>query len=160
MIRQIKKESEIKKLTDVIKNSFLTVAIDMGFTEENAPTNPAFIKYEAVKESIDNGLIFYGLFEKDKMIGCIAIENSGADDVFYIERLGVLPEYRSLGYGLKLMDFAFNEIKKRNGIKVSIGIVNSNTRLKKWYEDYGFAETMIKQYDRLPFDVCFMEKSV
>jgi hypothetical protein len=51
-------------------------------------------------------------------------------------------------------------VKQANGVKVSIGIINENTILKKWYADYGFIETAIKEYSHLPFNVCLMEKSI
>jgi ribosomal protein S18 acetylase RimI-like enzyme len=33
-----------------------------------------------------------------------------------------------------------------------------NTRLKRWYEGYGFRETAVKKYPHLPFTVCEMDR--
>ena len=58
------------------------------------------------------------------------------------------------------MDFVFNYVKAQGAKKVSIGIVDENSVLKNWYKLYGFIETGLKQYEHLPFAVCFMEKLV
>jgi hypothetical protein len=59
-----------------------------------------------------------------------------------------------------LMDFACDKIHQNNGKLISIGIINENIVLKKWYTDYGFVEKGLKRFDHLPFEVCFMEKEV
>ncbi len=68
----------------------------------------------------------------------------------------VLPEYRHFGYGKKLLDKAFNEIRERKARYVSIGIINENTVLKRWYLQNGFIEYETKKYDHLPFTVCLL----
>jgi len=149
---------EILKAAGVLRESFLTVANEFNFTEKNAPTNAAFITSEKLKESINNGVRLFGLYYNKKLIGTIGIEKSKENDqVYYLERLAVLPSYRHSGYGKRLMDLGFKEIKKKNGVRVSIGIINENIRLKEWYNEYGFREVMIKEYNHLPFKVCFME---
>jgi ribosomal protein S18 acetylase RimI-like enzyme len=69
----------------------------------------------------------------------------------------VVPGDRHSGLGKRLMDHALKEIAKLSGTKASVAIINQNTRLKSWYEKYGFKETLVKKYDHLPFEVCFME---
>jgi ribosomal protein S18 acetylase RimI-like enzyme len=160
MISQILEEADMHDCASCIRDSFLTVANEFGFTTENAPTNPAFITYERLKESFDKGMILYGLFVGDKIEGCIAIERSKEDERFFIERLAVLPQKRHKGYGKILMDFAFDRISEKGGKIASIGIVDENKILKNWYMLYGFKETGIKKFDHLPFTVCFMEKPV
>jgi ribosomal protein S18 acetylase RimI-like enzyme len=77
-----------------------------------------------------------------------------------LEKLAVLPEHRNRGYGRLLVDFAFDEVRKNNGEKISLGIINENLTLKKWYIDYGFIELTVKRYPHLPFNVCLLEKEV
>jgi ribosomal protein S18 acetylase RimI-like enzyme len=110
--------------------------------------------------SMDHGLIMYGYSDNNKIIGCVGIQDSKKDNIFYIERLGVLPEHRHKNIGKKLLDFAFETIKNNNGEIASIGIMNENELLKNWYEKYGFRETGIKKFDHLPFTVCFMQKPI
>lgn len=145
---------------EIINKSFLTVAKELNLTKENAPTNPAFITYNSLLELKKKEVKFFELIVyNDIPVGFIAIEKAD-ENIFYLEKLAVLPEHRHNGYGKLLMDFAFNYVKKYNGKKISIGIVDENKKLKNWYKDYGFKETGKKKFEHLPFTVCFLEKSV
>ena len=161
MIREIITLNDIQSSVTVIQQSFITVADDFGLTVHNCPTNAAFIGESDLLMKKENGVRMFGLFEEENQIGFVALEKASPDStLFYMERLAVLPEYRHKGYGLLLMNFAFDEARKNNGTKISIGIINENLKLKKWYIDYDFEEVMVKQYPHLPFDVCFLEKEV
>jgi predicted GNAT family N-acyltransferase len=146
------------KAATVLNESFMTVAKEFKLTKENAPTNAAFITYDKLKDSIEKGVRLFGLSIDNELIGTIGIEKAkDNNETYYLERLAVLPKNRHSGYGKRLLDFSLDKIKKSNGKKVSIGIINENHKLKKWYTDYGFCEVQIKKYDHLPFQVCFME---
>ena len=158
LIREIH-DDEIDAAASIIRSSFMTVAKDFHITKENCAANPAFITSEKLMESINKGIKFFGLFRGDIQIGCVAIEKA-KDDVFYMERLAVVPEHRHNGYGKEITDFVFKYAGSQGGKKVSIGIVNENIELKDWYTKYGFTETSIRKYDHMPFTVCFMEKRI
>ena len=132
-ISGIKADQMICELADVLQKSFLTVAEEFNLTKQNAPTNQAFVTPESLKAAINNGLKMFGFMENDKIIGCIGIKASKDSSIFYIERLAVLPECRHKGTGARLLKHAFQEIKNIEGKKASIGIINENVRLKKWY---------------------------
>jgi len=153
-IRRI--ETEFEECAKVIRAAFGTVAEEFGITRENAPTNPAFAGADSLLKMKEKGAQLYGAFEGKACIGFVAIEKA-SDDVYYMERLAVLPEHRHRGIGGRLMDFVMDFVRKNNGKKVSIGIINDNRVLKDWYMRYGFVETEVKTYKHLPFDVCFME---
>lgn len=159
-IIEITTDEQRKEVTQIIREANATVARELNLTKENAPTNPAFITYEALTESLNKGLAMYGFYEDKKLVGCVGIEDPKRDDTFYIERLAVLPEYRHKSIGRRLMDYAFEKIKSYNGKTVSIGIIDENTVLKGWYKEYGFEETGTKKFDHLPFTVCFLQKKV
>jgi len=160
MIFEIIPENNLDDIKQVLQRSFITVAAEFDITKENAPTNPAFTTCEMIKKSIEKGLKLYGLYVDGKAIGTVGIEDANRDDLFFIERLAVVPECRHKGYGKILLDYAITAIKKENGKKVSIGIIDKNIRLKNWYQNYGFVEKEVKTYDHLPFGVCFMEMTV
>ncbi|MDC7124576.1 MAG: GNAT family N-acetyltransferase [Spirochaetales bacterium] len=160
-IRQADLPAELKEIQNIIQKSFLTVADDFGFTKENAPTNPAFISLDKVKESIENGTEFFIAKDSDNKAGCIAIEKDPkSEDNYFLERLAVLPEHRHNRIGQKLLDYAASEIKKRNGISAGIAIVDENKRLKEWYINYGFKVNGVKTFPHLPFTVCFLSLEV
>ena len=77
-----------------------------------------------------------------------------------MEKLCVLPHFRHNGYGKELMDSVFNYVRKENGNKVSIGIINDNMILKNYYIKNGFVEKNLKKFNHLPLTVCFMEKII
>ena len=159
IIKEIADEEELIKSVDIIRKSFATVANDFGLTEENCPTNPAFIKVEKLREQKHNNILMFGLYDNDSQIGFVAIEKAD-DDTYYMEKLSVLPEYRCKGYGKKLMEFVFAYVGNKKGKKVTIGIINENINLKNWYKKCGFTETGTKKFAHLPFTVCFLEKQI
>jgi ribosomal protein S18 acetylase RimI-like enzyme len=101
----------------------------------------------------------FGLFEDEKFFGFVAIENKD-NGIYEMEKLAVIPEYRHKGYGYMLISFVWDYIRKRGGNKITIGIIDENKMLKKWYNNNGFVETGTKLFPQLPFTVCFMEKLI
>lgn len=157
---KVNSQKDLENSLIIINKSFITVADDFGLTKENSPTNPAFINIDSLKSLILKTDDLFLLKHNTKPVGFYALENSGDNIVYYLERLSILPDYRHNGLGEKLLDHAFDEVKNRDGKKISIGIIDNNIKLKNWYIRYGFKENLIKKYDHLPFDVCFMSKEV
>lgn len=150
---------EIDDCARVISESFMTVAKEFGITKQNAPTNPAFIDSEALVKMKEKGVRMYGGYIEDKLISFAALEKA-SDDIYYLEKLCVVPEYRHNGYGEQLIKYIFDTVKGLGGKKVSIGIINDNRVLKNWYMKNGFSETGRRVFEYLPFEVCFMEKLI
>lgn len=140
----------------VIRNAFKTIAVEFGLTEQNCPTHPSFITLERLQELKNKRVLFFGLFSGGQQIGFVAIEKADTE-LYYIEKLAVLPEYRHKGHGRTLVRFAQNYIRTNGGRKVSIGMINEHTVLKKWYHELGFVETEINKVPGFPFTVCLME---
>lgn len=159
VFKQIKKDAELKKCVDVIRESFLTVAKEFNLTVENAPTNPAFIKFNDLLKMREKGIVMFGVFHENTQIGFVAVEKAG-EDTYYMEKLAVLPEFRHRGYGRMIMDYVVDFVRKNGGKRVGIGIINENTILKQWYQNYGFREIELKRFAHLPFTVCLMSKEV
>jgi ribosomal protein S18 acetylase RimI-like enzyme len=105
-IREISGEEDLAESIRIIRDSFITVARDFNLTEENCPSNPAFISMKKLKELQSKGVKFFGLFTNDRQSGFVAIEKA-SESLFYMEKLAVLPEFRHAGSGKKLMDFVF-----------------------------------------------------
>ncbi len=158
-IKQIDDLNELHDCVKVIQQSFITVAKQFNLTKENSPTNSAFISFEDLTKMKEKGIQMFGAFEGSTQVGFAAVEKSDKG-IYFLEKLSVIPEYRHNSYGKRIMDFAFDYVTKEGGSKISIGVINENTVLKKWYQDYGFIETGVKNFSHLPFGVCFMEKQV
>ncbi len=79
------------------------------------------------------------------------------EGVFSLEKLCVLPGWRHDGIGAKLLEKARTEAIRLGGHKITIGIIEENTRLKDWYLLNGFVHTGTIDLPHLPFIVGFME---
>lgn len=158
-IKEIATDEEFEDCVKVIRNSFITVAEEFNLTRQNAPTNPAYIDIEALLKMKENGVKMYGGYYESELIAFAVIEKAN-DDIYYLEKLCVIPTYRHHGYGEQLIKFVFNTVRSKGGKKVCIGIINDNAILKKWYMKNDFSETMRKTFSHLPFEVCSMEKLI
>jgi ribosomal protein S18 acetylase RimI-like enzyme len=161
MIQQITMQHNFVILAKLLNEAFGTVAEEFGLTKDNCATNSAFITSGELKAQLIENREFYAYTDNGKVVGFVAIEKAlNTPDTFYIEKLAVVPACRHLGIGRKLMDFVSNRIEQLGGKCISIALINSNTILKNWYSQQGFIECSVKAYEHLPFEVCFMEKTV
>ncbi len=158
IIREVT-DDELLRSAKVIRDSFRTVASELGLTRENTPRHPSFSTVRQLRKNIEKGVEFFGLFLGDNQAGFVAVEKAD-DNLFYMERLAVLPLYRHEGFGKELVSFVFDHVRSRGGKKLSIGIIDKQTVLKDWYKGMGFRETGIRDFPHLPFRVCFMEKDL
>jgi ribosomal protein S18 acetylase RimI-like enzyme len=156
-IRSLSTDEELAGSVQVIRESFQTVADELGLTERNCPTHPSFMSFERLKAETVKGLRCFGLFTGGAQAGFVAAFPASAD-LFYLERLAVLLDYRHRGYGRILVDHVFSFARERGGKRISIAVIHESDVLKRWYSDYGFRETGTKVFPHLPFTVCFMEK--
>ena len=157
VIREVQSETEMADSVVVIRESFATVARDMNLTAENAPTNPAFLQLDGLKALREKGLFLFSCFRNGRQVGFIAIEKA-SPELYYLEKVAVLPAQRHRGIGARLLDFGCAWVRTQGGQRISIALINENTILKQWYAAYGFRETGLKHFAHLPFTVCFMEK--
>jgi diamine N-acetyltransferase len=157
VIRELRSEDELGRCVGLLRAAFATVAAEFGLTEETAPTNAAFATLENLERHVRDGMTIYGMFLDASLIGCVAVKRSKADAaVSYIERLAVAPENRHYGRGGQLLSFAIERIRESGGRTASIGVMDSNERLKNWYLARGFAQHDCRRVAHLPFKVCFM----
>lgn len=160
-IREVLNDADLRICAEIIRRSFLTVADDFGLTPDNCPANPAFISFERLKSLRNERTTQYMLLSGESPAGFVAIERSKDNkEVFYIEKLAVLPGFRHQDLGKKLMSFAEEQIILTGGKKISLGVIDENLVLKKWYRKMGYIETTSKTFAHLPFRVRFMIKQI
>jgi ribosomal protein S18 acetylase RimI-like enzyme len=160
-IIQVSPEDSLTTIVEVLNKSHGTVAKEYGFTKENNPSNNAFIDEPTLRNQLNSGITLYSILEKEKCVGCIAIELSKSKpETFYIEKVSVIPSFRRKGIGKQLIDFTILKIEEMGGKNISIGLIDSNLILKKWYLVLGFVEAGKKDFPHLPFTVCFMDRKV
>ena len=149
---------EIPACVDVIRKSFLTVADEFGFTEENAPRFTAF--------AVDNDRLIYQLDVQNRLM--FVYVDDGVLCGYYnllmsdngeceLGSLAVLPEYRHKGYGKELVQHAIEQARKAGFEKLNLSIVEENQVLRKWYESNGAVHLGTKKFDFFPFTCGYME---
>ena len=160
MIQYVKNEN-IKECVCVIKESFLTVANEFGFTIENAPRFTAFATTEqrlSWQLNNENRPMFAFVLD-EKIVGYYSLAWQ-EDKECELNNLCVLPQFRHQGIGEKLLLHSFDIAKSLGCSKINIGIVEENQTLKKWYESFGFKHIKTQKYDFFPFTCGYMERTL
>lgn len=148
--------ADLAECLTVIQRGFATVAADFGLNEQNAPTNGAFMKAERLESDYQSGKQMFACVEAGRIVGFAQIAEKG-NGIFELEKLAVLPEYRGRGFGGRLIDHAKETASSLGGTKITIGIIEENDVLRRWYLKHGFTHTGTRKFDHLPFTVGFME---
>ena len=156
MIYKVTKNEQLNICLDIIQKSFQTVADDMNLTKENCPNHTAFIPLKNLQNQLKNSNPMFLYEYNNAPVGYFSLSLN--DGIAELNNLSVLPEYRHLGIGKELVDYAVDYTKNTLGInKIEIGIVEENTILKEWYKSLGFVHTGTRKFEHLPFTVGFME---
>lgn len=159
MIIKVNSIKQLNICIDIIHKSFQTVADEMNLTKENCPSHTAFMPIEKLISQFENDTPMFLYQYNGCFVGYFSLSIN--DDSVELNNLAVLPEYRHLGIGKELVDYAITYSKNILGAnKIKIGIVEENTILKEWYEKLGFVHIGTKKFEHLPFTVGFMETEV
>lgn len=149
-------KDNLPECLDVIHQSFATVAADFGLTEENCPKHTSFIPISYLETQIKWGWLMFGLYTDERIIGYMSLSKE-ADKVYELHNLAVLPEFRHLGFGTQLLDYAKETVKSLGSSKMKVGIIEESAVLKNWYIANGFEHTGTKKFDHLPFTSGYLE---
>lgn len=159
MIKQVNQE-DIPRCAVVIRESFGTVADELGITEENAPRFTAF----ATKVDRLNWHLhgehrpMFAFWDRGEIVGYYSLLLFGKE--CELNNLAVLPEYRHRGIGAALMAHGFACAKALGCEKIRIGIVEENRVLREWYEALGFVHAGTQKFDFFPFTCGYLEKTL
>ena len=148
--------AELPGSLPVIRSSFNTVALEMNLTPGNCPGHTAFTTMEKLLELFGKAACF-GLYIDGTQIGFVAAEKVGNGEIYYLDKLAVLPVQRHKGYGAQLVKCVLDYAGSQGAKIVSLGMIDSLTVLKEWYKSLGFIEKGTKKFEHLPFLVCFMD---
>ena len=125
MIIRVESKEQLDICLDIVHKSFQTVADEMILTKDNCSSYTAFMPIEKLISQFENNtpMLLY------QYNGCFAgyFSLSINDDSVELNNLAVLPEYRHLGIGKELVDYAITYSKNILGAnKIKIGIVEEN----------------------------------
>jgi uncharacterized repeat protein (TIGR04076 family) len=151
--------TDIPVYGEVIRQSFATVAKDFGWTRENAPTFTAYRTDEWFASKYTDGYMPFGCECNGEIFGFVSLGDMGGG-VFELNNLAVLPAWRHLGYGKKLLDYCKAKTRECGGNKITIGIIEENAVLKDWYTANGFVHTGTQKFPHQPFTAGFMEYAI
>lgn len=160
MIREVG-EKDIAVCVKVIRESFITVANEFGFTAENASRFTAFATTEDRLRwhLLGEHRPMYAFYDQGVIVGYYSLllqDNKQCE----LNNLCVAPLYRHKGSGEELLKHSFEVAKQLGCVKMNIGIVEENKVLKKWYESFGFVHIGTQKFDFFPFTCGYMEKSL
>ena len=152
-------DDELPTCADVLRRAFHTVAEQFGLTEENCPTNAAFITTERLERERRRGQHQFGVYVDDQQAGFFALWSQDGV-VWQLEKVGVVPELRHAGIGKAIVKRAAQEAATAGGKLLRIGINEESTAVKDWYSRQGFVHVGTEVFDHLPFTVGYMELSL
>ena len=161
MIKEIDR-NDIPECVQVIKDSFMTVAGELGLTAGNAPRFTAFAISEErliYQRDNENRLMIACYLDSGKIIGYYSLlfqDNNRCE----LNNLCVIPEYRHRKTGSALLNDACERAGNKGCVTVCIGIVEENKVLRRWYEDNGFVHTGTRKFAFFPFTCGYMEKQL
>ena len=160
MIRAIDM-TDILECVNVVRESFLTVADEFGFTEENAPRFTAFATTEErlMWQFESEHRPMYAYFDDGNIVGYYSLAIL-EEHKCELNNLCVIPSYRHKGIGEQLLNHAFHMAKAMDRTKMQIGIVEENNILKRWYKEMGFIHTGTEKFDFFPFTCGYMEREL
>ena len=145
----------------LIRQAFATVAEEFGFTRENAPRFTSFaVTEERLAAQWEEGRpMFTALSGEGALVGyySLALPEPGVAE---LNNLAVLPACRHQGLGEALLTHACRQARAAGAQKLTLGLVEENARLRRWYEAHGFTHTGTKKFDFFPFTCGYMEKAL
>ncbi len=159
MIIQVENKKQLNICLEIIRSSFITVAEEFGLTENNCHSHTAFLTIDKLQKQFDNGRLMFLFYQGDIPVGYFSLVKCSNEE-WELNNLAVLLEYRHLGIGKAMVDYAVKMVKSYGGNKISIGIIEENTKLKDWYLKLGFAHISTRKFEHLPFTVGLMEINI
>ena len=139
--------SNIDKLIESGFFSQVTVSVaniddvkDIANIENNSFSTPWSEK--AIRESMDAGTIFYVACLNDKIVGYMGLSKIVGEG--YVTNIAVLPEYRRLGIGEKILGYVIDNTKAELEF-ISLEVRVSNIAAISLYEKFGFERTGLRK---------------
>ena len=77
-----------------------------------------------------------------------------------LNNLCVLPAYWHRRHGEALFAHAVEQARALGCVRMNIGIVEENQKLRKWYERYGAEHIGTKKFDFFPFTCGYMKREL
>ena len=114
--------------------------LDIATIENNSFSTPWSEK--AIRESMDAGTIFYVACLNNKIVGYMGLSKIVGEG--YVTNIAVLPEYRRLGIGEKILGYVIDNTKAELEF-ISLEVRVSNIAAISLYEKFGFERAGLRK---------------
>ncbi len=155
MIKQVESKEQLNICLDIIRRSFATVTDEFDLTENNCPSHTAFMTVDRLEKQFDESKPMCLFYRDEYPVGYFSLAKRN-DSEWELNNLAVLPQYRHSGTGKAMVNFAISTVKSFGGNKITIGIIEENTKLKEWYLSLGFRHISTRKFEHLLFTVGLM----
>lgn len=141
---------KLKEIPDIESNKIIVLRKALNSdAQEIARQNTIFFgdsRSELIfpEEEEKNGMTTYLAKQEGKVVGKLKIEINEASA--FISGVGILPEYRSRGYGKEALREALRIIKEKGINEAALDVAAGNKNALKLYKSCGFEEEDVMNY--------------
>lgn len=158
MIFKVEK-AQLPECLEVMHAAYDVTAKQFGLTADNCPyRGNADLPLDELAAEFDSGAAMFGWRENGYTAGFLSIRVDG--DTAKINDLVVLPEHWHKGIGSELINCAKRFARERGVINLTLGMIDDNELLRRWYERHGFVTVRRKKFAGAPFTVGYMEQKL
>ena len=120
--------------------------------------SPKVLAAASMQQDVEHRLMF-AEEENGVIRGYYSLRLNG-DGTCELGSLSVLPEYRHLGIGGRLLKHALETAGQQGCTVMNLSIVEENTVLRRWYERSGAVHTGTEKFDFFPFTCGYMKMQI
>ncbi|MGE5405373.1 MAG: GNAT family N-acetyltransferase [Candidatus Saccharibacteria bacterium] len=148
-------------IASIIQEAYREQTELMKIDPRRYPTYAGFETADRVRLRLGTGDHAILAYQDDEAVGTISYQiMPDRPQIGYIKRFGILPQYRSHGYGKILVERVEHELRALGATQAGISIIASSFRLQNYYEQMGYKVCERKSVPTLPFDVVYMDKAI
>lgn len=93
---------------------------------------------KAIKHQIENGYEYYIIEHQKNPCGYLSLVPNYDEKKMMISKIYIDSNFRNLNLGSQLMDFSFDEAKKRKSKLIWLTVNKNNRKSIEWYQKRGF----------------------
>lgn len=117
---------------------------DTAAREETATGTAAEEEILLPEDEEKRGMTIYLAVKDGRVVGKVHLQRSAAIGAIY--GLGILPEYRSRGYGRAVLREAVGKLKEENAPAILLQVDAKNEKALRLYQSCGFEESSVMEY--------------
>ena len=155
MIERVSREM-LPECLEILRLSYEASAVAFGMTEHNCPYRgrTRLPLCQLVAEWQRSPLMFVDRLD-DRATAFLSLERQG--DAMNIRDLAVLPAFQGQGMGSVLLRLARQQALTLGCSRLTLGMVNDNQALRRWYEARGFHTVRRIRFPLVSYAVGIME---